>query len=88
VVSGGPAPAVQQAFALLDAVAANESPMRLRDLVEATGLVKSTTHRLARTLVELDVLASDDRYYRLGPRLNRYGAGSDNDSSLDVKEIE
>jgi DNA-binding IclR family transcriptional regulator len=79
--AGRPSPAVRQAFSLIDVIAAAPAPSRLRDLVEATGLAKSTVHRLVGTLVDIDVLRVGDDGYRLGQRLVRYGDAFVDDTS-------
>ncbi|MBE7163138.1 MAG: helix-turn-helix domain-containing protein, partial [Williamsia herbipolensis] len=81
VGSAGGSPAVRQAFTVIDAVAEAPTSSRLRDIVEATGLAKSTVHRLAGALVDLEVLRTDDDGYRLGPRLVRYGDAVVDDTS-------
>ena len=60
-----------RAFAVLERVAASAEPLALADLVEATGLPKSTVHRLLLLLESERWLARepDGRRYSAGPRL-------------------
>ncbi|MGI5472884.1 IclR family transcriptional regulator [Streptomyces sp. CA-132043] len=67
------APAVAQAFALLDELAGRSEGLRLSDLVRELDLPKSTVHRVLATLHELGVVAKeDDGRYVLGARLAAY----------------
>lgn len=67
------APAVAQAFTLLDGLAAHPAGLRLAELVREVELPKSTVHRLLSTLQDLGVVAREqgDRYV-LGPRMALY----------------
>ncbi|MER7007889.1 IclR family transcriptional regulator [Dactylosporangium sp. NPDC000555] len=67
-------PAVARAFAIIRMLAAR-GPLPLADIVEDSGLNKSTTFYTLRTLVSLDVLAYDEgaRTYALGPALMELG---------------
>lgn len=67
------APAVAQAFALLDEIAARPSGLRLTELVREVELPKSTVHRLLGTLHELGIVAREQgERYVLGPRMALY----------------
>lgn len=68
------APAVAQAFALLDEIAAHPPPgMRFAELVREVELPKSTVHRLLGTLFDLGAVAKEGgERYVLGPRLGLY----------------
>jgi DNA-binding IclR family transcriptional regulator len=67
-------PAVERAFAIIRVLAA-QGPLPLADVVEDSGLNKSTTFYILRTLVTLDVVAYDEstRTYTLGPALMELG---------------
>ncbi|WP_248761110.1 IclR family transcriptional regulator [Pseudarthrobacter sp. SSS035] len=72
--SGGLAvPSVVQAFAVIDLLADSGSRMRLAEVVSATGLPKTTVHRLLRTLGMLGITQRDNDGFILGPALARYG---------------
>ena len=67
-------PAVERAFAIIRVLAARSS-LSLAEVVEVSGLNKSTTYYILRTLVTLDVVAFDEsaRTYALGPALMELG---------------
>ncbi len=67
---------VDKALHVLDAVAESEEPISLTALVAETGLEKTTTHRLARSLADGGLLRFDPetRSYTLGWRLIELGA--------------
>jgi DNA-binding IclR family transcriptional regulator len=76
-VSADKAPAVHRAFTILEAIRA-DGPLTLTEVVERTGLNKSTAYYLlqalaARHVVELDELG---RRYRLGVGLIELGAAA------------
>lgn len=58
-------------LAVIRAVA--DGAQGLREIVEATGLGRSSTHRLAQLLVSQDFLRHDNRGYTLGPALIELG---------------
>ncbi|MFC9331048.1 IclR family transcriptional regulator [Kitasatospora sp. NPDC057015] len=63
-------PVVERAFALLGAFSAHRRSIGLGELSRLTGIPKSSTLRLARTLVKLGVLErSDDGEFVIGLRL-------------------
>ncbi|TCP47955.1 IclR family transcriptional regulator [Tamaricihabitans halophyticus] len=68
------APAVRQAFLILDALADAERGLRLTELVDRVALPKSTTHRILHTLCQLGGVVRSERSgtYRLGERLATY----------------
>ena len=68
-------PAVERAFVIIRVLAA-QGPLSLAEVVENSGLNKSTTYYILRTLVTLDVTAYDanTRTYTLGPALMELGA--------------
>lgn len=67
---------VDKALLVLDAVAESDEPVSLTTLVSVTRLEKTTTHRLARSLVDGGLLRFDPeaRSYTLGWRLIELGA--------------
>src|SRR5258707_4447778 len=67
-------PAVERAFAIIRVLAA-KGPLSLADVVGDSGLNKSTAFYILRTLVNLDVVAYDERSrtYTLGPTLMELG---------------
>ena len=83
-MSADKAPAVARAFAILEAIRGH-GPLTLTEIVERTGLNKSTTYYLlqalsARHIVELDEIG---RRYRLGVGLIELGAAA-SDGLTDV----
>ena len=60
-----------KAMTVLDAVADARAPLRLSDLVQATGMPVGTVHRIAEALTAGRLIRrhEGDRTYRLGPRL-------------------
>lgn len=62
-------------MAVLDIVAAGSSAVRLADLVRATGLPKSTVHRLCASMIAVRLLEQDPASggFRLGFRLFELG---------------
>jgi DNA-binding IclR family transcriptional regulator len=66
--------AVERAFTILRSLAA-QGPLSLADVVDQTGLNKSTTLYTLRTLLTLDVVAHDEstRTYTLGSALMELG---------------
>jgi DNA-binding IclR family transcriptional regulator len=67
-------PAVERAFAVLR-VLGSQGPLTLADVVTGSGVHKSTTFYILRTLLNLDVVAYDEgtRSYTLGPALMELG---------------
>jgi DNA-binding IclR family transcriptional regulator len=67
-------PAVERAFAIIRQLGAR-GPLSLAEVVEESGLNKSTAFYTLRTLVTLDVVAYDEgpRTYTLGPALIELG---------------
>jgi DNA-binding IclR family transcriptional regulator len=61
------------AFAVLDAVARSDEGLGLTALARATGLAKTSAHRLAEQLVTLGAVERFDRRYYVGPRMLRIG---------------
>lgn len=71
-----PGQTVQRAISLLRLIASsNTHDLRLIDLAEASGLNKSTAHRLLQCLLEERMLTRSrkSRGYRLGPLLYEFG---------------
>ncbi len=71
------APAVTRAFTVLGLLA-RQGPSVLADIVEATGINKSTAFYILRSLAALQVVDYDERMrtYRLGPALLELGAAA------------
>jgi len=67
----GGAQSVRRAIAVLRAVACADNAVRLRDIVDETGLHTATTHRLLTVLSEEGLIEQDKatKEYRLGPQL-------------------
>jgi len=67
---------IQRAFALLDIVVAEKSPINLATMAERLGLPKPTVHRIAGRLEAEGYLIREPggRNYGIGPRLNAMAA--------------
>jgi DNA-binding IclR family transcriptional regulator len=65
---------LQKAMWILESFRPTGGPFRLTELVERSGLAKTTVHRLSAELVEVGLLERVDEGYRLGPRLFELGA--------------
>ncbi len=61
------------AFAVLDALAHADEGLGLTALARASGLAKSSAHRLAEQLVTLGAVQCFDHRYYVGPRMLRIG---------------
>ena len=61
------------AFAVLDALAHADQGLGLTALARATGLAKTSAHRLAEQLVTLDAVQCVEHRYYVGPRMLRIG---------------
>ncbi|MBM9464204.1 IclR family transcriptional regulator [Aeromicrobium sp. YIM 150415] len=57
---------LEKSLRILQAFRAGDQKLRLNDLVERTGMPKSTVHRLARLLIEHQLIAVDGDGYELG----------------------
>ena len=79
-----PSSILTKAMALLDLIAASRTAMTLTEIAEASGLPKSSAHRLLVHLREADALAFDSlrQTYRPGSRLLRWGAQTQTNSNL------
>ena len=64
---------IRNAFQLLELLAGSPDGMRLARLVDATGLPKSSVHRVLGTLEDLDIVCHDGRRYHLNARWQRFG---------------
>lgn len=73
-----------KAFELLRAFDASHRVMSLTELSRASGLPKSTVHRLLARLVELDVIEHIDEGYRVGVSLAQLAARSPANLMRDV----
>lgn len=69
-----PVQVLDRAFEVLACFERGSATLSLADLVEATGLAKTTLHRILTTLVAHGVLSRDRGRYRLGYRLLQWGA--------------
>jgi DNA-binding IclR family transcriptional regulator len=65
---------IDRVFAILDSCAESRRTMSLADLARATGLPKSTLHRLCGKLVGIGALEARADGYRVGPMLFSLGA--------------
>ncbi|WP_217575037.1 IclR family transcriptional regulator [Streptomyces sp. GbtcB7] len=80
-----PAPSIlSKAFDLLRAFNTRERVMSFSELVRASGLPKSTVHRLLARLVELDVIEHHRSGYKIGIQLFKLGAITPAASMRDV----
>jgi IclR family acetate operon transcriptional repressor len=61
------------AFAVLDALGRAEGGLGLTDLARASGLAKTSAHRLAEQLVALGAVQCVEHRYYVGPRMQRIG---------------
>jgi DNA-binding IclR family transcriptional regulator len=66
--------AVDRVFIVLEACARSGRTVSLTDLVAATGMAKTTAHRLCWKLTSLGALEHVDGGFRIGPRLFALGA--------------
>jgi IclR family acetate operon transcriptional repressor len=72
--AAGSAKALVKGLALVELVADNERPLRLVDLVEASGLPRPTALRLLEVLCRAEILRLDAAgSYGLGPRVAAWG---------------
>jgi DNA-binding IclR family transcriptional regulator len=72
---GEGAPSVaDRVFAVLESCAGSSHALSLVDLVERTGLPKTTLHRMCWKLVELGMLEHDDDGFRVGTKLFALGS--------------
>ncbi|WOP18639.1 IclR family transcriptional regulator [Raineyella sp. LH-20] len=66
----GSAPSIlSKAFLLLECFSAEERVLTFTDLVERSGLPKSTVHRVLARLMSLGIIEEHDKAYRIGMRL-------------------
>ena len=72
--AGGSAKALVKGLALVELVADSGRPLRLVDLVEASGVPRPTALRLLDVLCRAEILRADaDGRYSLGPRVAAWG---------------
>jgi DNA-binding IclR family transcriptional regulator len=71
--ASGTAKALVKGLALVDVMSAADGPVRLGDLVTASGLPRPTVLRLLEVLLEERVVQAADGSYALGPRLAVWG---------------
>jgi DNA-binding IclR family transcriptional regulator len=62
-------PVAQRILTMLEACAASRRPMTIKDLAEATGLAKSTVHRMCWKLEGLGLLEHSDRGFSVGTKM-------------------
>lgn len=62
-------PVAQRILTMLEACAASRRPMTIKDLAEATGLAKSTVHRMCWKLEGLGLLEHSDRGFSIGTKM-------------------
>ena len=67
---------LEKAGKVLDCFSADNPTMRITDIRERTGLPATTCLRIARTLVELDLLQREGDVYRIGLRVLVWGAAA------------
>lgn len=70
---GGPS-VLDRALLVLEACAASYRPLTLVELVQRTGLPKTTLHRMCWKLVELGMLDRLDQRYRIGTKVFALGS--------------
>jgi DNA-binding IclR family transcriptional regulator len=75
---------IDRAVVILRAIADEGSPMRLRDVVAATGLSTTTVHRILGSLVDNGICEQEEGAYRLG--LGMFELGARAQTGLDVRE--
>lgn len=66
---------VEKAFRLLQAFSAEHPTLTVTEAAELTGLSRATARRILLTCVRLGFAESDDRRFRLTPRVLRLGYG-------------
>ncbi|TDV53904.1 helix-turn-helix domain-containing protein [Actinophytocola oryzae] len=64
---------VRNAFSLLELLSGSPDGLVLARLVEASGLPKTTVHRLLGTLTDLDIVCQTGTRYHLNARWQRFG---------------
>lgn len=66
---------ISKAIQLCDSILQHEEPVGLKELTESSGLNKTTTHRILRTMLTLDLITQDlnTKKYKLGPKLITLG---------------
>ncbi len=72
--TGARAPAVRQAFLVLDELVEAENGLRFNEIVHRVRLPKSTVHRILHTLLQVGVVVRDQRseIYCIGSRMGIY----------------
>jgi IclR family pca regulon transcriptional regulator len=75
---------IVKGFQLLEHIFLHGGPIGLEELVRATGLKKTTAHRILRTLQPLDIVVKDaeSKMYTLGPKLIALGLSALNSFDL------
>jgi IclR family pca regulon transcriptional regulator len=67
--------AVEKAFRVLEVFSAEHPALTVSETAELTGLTRATARRILLTCVRLGYAESDDRRFRLTPRVLRLGFG-------------
>lgn len=82
--AGQRAPAVRQAFLVLDELGESPEGLRLNEILQRVDLPKTTVHRLLRTLVDVGAVLHRARSgtYRIGPGMAAYSRTADNTGLL------
>jgi IclR family acetate operon transcriptional repressor len=70
---GGPSVA-DRVFVVLEACAASDRSLSLAELVQRTGMAKTTLHRICWKLVEHEMLEHDDDGFRVGTKVFALGS--------------
>lgn len=78
--AGPRAPAVRQAFLVLDELGESPEGLRLNEILQRVDLPKTTVHRLLRTLVDVGAVLHRARSgtYRIGPGMAAYCRTAEN----------
>lgn len=69
---------VSKCATVLDIVSAARRPLGFKDIIEHSGLARSSAHRILTILISESLIEYDkaNRIYRYGPRLNRWARGA------------
>ena len=70
---GGPSVA-DRVFLVLESCAASDRPLSLAELVQRTGMPKTTLHRVCWKLVQHEMLEHDDEGFRVGTKMFALGS--------------
>lgn len=69
---------VSKCALVLDIVSSARRPLGFKDIIEQSGLARSSAHRILAILISENLIDYDkaNRIYRYGPRLNRWARGA------------